>query len=184
MRLTSEFAIDKNEISEASAPSFQKVQRCPINPLQHGTSLRQELIREVTIKDNSSMAQFEEGNAGRDLITEDDFIADATEENEIESSIDHANVGTESLTTAKDAAWEPVPNHHHTQSPIVCLSKAMVSVVVIGDEADDMATGLKSQGCIYNQTLCPSNSQVRVKEYDIHHRLAQLLPVNTLGNVK
>ena len=47
------------------------------------------------------------------LVTKDQVIFKTTAKDQIECNIDHADIGTQCLTSAKDTARQPITNSHH-----------------------------------------------------------------------
>ncbi len=130
---TCKIAVDQYAVSHAGRLLLQPINGRPVQSLESTASLRQQHVREVTVENDFLAAERQHWYAGRDLVTEDDVEVELAEEDQVDSSVDHADVRAQSVAATGDAPRQPVSRCRHLkqQGKQCCSANSLVPLCVL-----------------------------------------------------
>lgn len=100
----------------------------------------------------------ENGDADGDLVAEDNVGLQTAEEDEVQGSVEHPDVGAECVAVAQKTPRQPVTGDAHPQGAVPSLREAVAAVVVRRHEVHRVAFLLQRQSSVNDQSLGAADS--------------------------
>lgn len=179
--------VHQHHVSHRYAVLLKEIEGQTVESLQESRVRRLHIVRMVAVEENlGGGEEFEDGNVGGILVAEDDVevgVLDADNEGEIES----ANDSEQNVEAVEESAWKKISVHDDVERSwrlwgigewtilgfvegfhSVMRSESASEWMHAWVHSDVMALLFQRDGGVDDESFRSADSQVRVKECDLH----------------